>query len=310
MRLAGSRGEYPYHEGKHLIAMVLHAYGDDSGTHRDAKFCLVLGYIGSPRQWKLFERDWRAALKMLPQIEGKKPEFHAKEFFQRASWQSHDSPYHRWTERKADAFLTRLLDTIHRYRVEPIGGTANTQEFFAYSEDQRRYLTGAALITTTHWHENQLEIVDKLLEHQGAPSRPYFIVFPGFLLEAIRKSGNVGDCQVHVTLDRQPALEAKAGEVFDSFKKHCGLPEAVNLSDLIYAESQNKVGLQAADLYAYVWNRKLTGTMTDQLLKAFKVLTKKKPNIIVAGKRYFDASLERAVREQAAAIKKALAARS
>jgi hypothetical protein len=289
---------------------VLHAYGDDSGTHQDAKFCLVLGYIGSPRQWKLFERDWRGALTMLREREGKKPEFHAKEFFQRERWQSRKSPYYRWTEAKADTFLNQLLDTIHRYQVEPIGGATKTEDFFAYSEAQRRYLTGAILITTTHWYGNQFEIVDKLLEHQGSPNRPYFAVFPGFLLEAIQKSGNIGDCQVHLTLDRQPALEAKAGEVFDIFKGHCGLPQAANFGDLIYAESHNKVGLQAADLYAYVWNRKLSGTMTDQLTKAFRVLTKKKPRIEVKGKEFFDALLDWGARDRAAGIERGLAAPS
>jgi len=248
---------------------------------------------------------------MLRKREGKNPEFHAKEFFQRARWQSHESPYYRWTEAKADAFLNRLLDTIHRHRVEPIGGAANTQDFFAYSEAQRRFLTGAALVTTTHPYGNQFEIIDKLLEHQGSPNRLYFVVFPGFLLEAIRKSGNLGDCQVHVTLDRQPALEAKAGEVFDSFKKYCGLPQVANFGDLIYAESQNKVGLQAADLYAYVWNRQLTGlSMTGQLSRAFQMLTRKKPNIMVADKKFFDSLLAYVIRDRAAGIKKGFAARS
>jgi len=245
---------------------------------------------------------------MLRKREGKKPEFHAVEFFQRPSWQSRESPYYGWTEAKADTFLNRLLDTIHRYCVAPIGGATKTEDFFRYSEFQRRLLTGAAIITTTHWHGDQFEVVDKLLEHQGSPNRPYFIVFPGFLFEAIQKS--VGDCQVHLTLDRQPALEAKAGEVFDTFKKHCGLPQAANFGDLIYAESQKKPGLQAADLYAYVWYRKLTGNMTDQLSKAFRVLTKKKPTIPVQDKDYLDNLLAHMTESRAAGIRKGFSARS
>lgn len=290
---------------------LLHAYGDDSGTHQDAKFCLVLGYIGSPRQWKLFRRDWQATLTMLPKREGKKPEFHAKEFFQRASWQSHESPYYRWTETKADAFLDRLLDTIHRYHVEPIGGAANTNDFFAYSEFDRRYLTGAPLLTLTHWYGGEFEITDKLVEHESSPNHPYFVVFPGFLLEAVRKSGKVGDCQVHIWLDRQQGIEARAGEAFNSFKGHCKLPETANLDSLSYRDSDKEVGLQAADLYAYVWYRKLTGSsMTKQLSRAFQMLTKKKPNIMVADKHYFDGLLTYAIQDRAAGIRKGLSARS
>lgn len=291
--------------------MALYAYGDDSGTHQDAKFCLVLGYVGSPRQWKLFRRDWQAALTMLPERGGKKLEFHAKEFFQRARWRSHESPYHRWNEAKAEVFLNRLLETIHRYHVAPIGGAANTEDFFTYSESDRRRLTGAPLVTETHWYGGEFEIIDKLVEHESSPNRPYFVVFPGFLLEAVRKSGKVGDCRVHIWLDRQPAIEARALEAFDSFKEYCRIPEIANLGPITFEESEKEVGLQAADLYAYVWNRKLAGSrMTKQLSKAFQVLTKKKPNIMVADRRYFDSLLAYLIQDQAAAINKGFARRS
>ena len=310
MRPVGSRGEYPYDDGKHLIAMgVLHAYGDDSGTHQDANVCLVLGYIGSPRQWKLFRREWQAALAMLPQREGKTPEFHAKEFFQRARWRSHESPYHRWTKAKAETFLNSLLDAIHRHQLEPIGGATNTRDFFAYSEPQRRFLTGAALITTTRWHGGEFEITDKLLEHQSAPNRPYFVTFPGFLVEAMEARSAIGDSQVHIYLDRKRESEARALEVFNAFKTHAG-PEAAKLTSLTFIGSEEEDGLQAADLYAYVWYRKLTHSMNSELSRAFGVLTRKRTGIRIVGKRYFDSLLDHAIRGRADEIRKGFSGQS
>jgi hypothetical protein len=125
-------------------------------------------------------------------------------------------------------------------------------------------------------------------------------------LEAILKSGRLGDSQVHVWLDRQPALEARAGEAFETFRKYCKTPEIANLGDLTYTDSEKQVGLQAADLYAYVWYRNLTQTMNGQLPRAFAVLTRKKPTIVVTGKRYFDNLLDHAARDRAAAIERRL----
>lgn len=281
--------------------MAKYAYGDDSGTHKGSKVCLVLGYIGSPRQWKLFRRDWQDILKALNVPVGAKREFHAIDFFDRRRWRSRKSPYHDWTDTKARDFLLELLDTIHRRRLEPIGGATNTEDFFAYSESQRRWITGATLHTMTHWHEGEFEIIDKLAGHEGSPNRPYFVVFPGFLVDAMNASK--GDSEVHLCFDRQNDVEARAKEAFDSFKG--AVPEAASLVSLTYAESEDEVALQAADLYAYVWNRQLHGTINDALLsRAFKVLTKKKPRIIFAGRRYFDNLLASGVENRSAGVKK------
>ena len=75
--LAGSRGPYPYHEGKHLIVAIdLYAYADESGIQGSAPYCLMAGYIASPRRWKPFNAAWKATLE-----EYGVPEFHAKDFF-------------------------------------------------------------------------------------------------------------------------------------------------------------------------------------------------------------------------------------
>jgi hypothetical protein len=49
-------------------------YADESGIHGDdARYCLIVGWLGSARQWKHFEKDW---IKLL-RSEGV-PTFHSR----------------------------------------------------------------------------------------------------------------------------------------------------------------------------------------------------------------------------------------
>jgi hypothetical protein len=77
--LRGSKGTYAYHEGRHVIvAAEFFTYADESGWHQGAKYCLVAGFIGSPRQWKIFEKEWVSILHRF-----EVSDFHSKEFFWR-----------------------------------------------------------------------------------------------------------------------------------------------------------------------------------------------------------------------------------
>lgn len=302
-RVRGSTGEYPFHEGKHLLAMVWFTYADDSGTDAASEYCLVAGYIGSPRQWKSTRQDWRRAL-------GGIPEFHSVDFFQRERWQSSKSPYRGWNDSQATAFLDGLLKVINRYGISPIGGAVNTAHFFSYTEEERAWLTNAKLITITRVYEGKPEITDKLARHEGSPERPYFVAFPGFLVEALRITSKKEKPRIHFYFDRQGDAEAHAKEAFDRFKERTSMAERVNLASITYAESVDEEGLQAADLYAYVWNRALTNRMTADLEQALRQLTKKKPEIFVADKRYFDSMLARRDQHRAEGIRRGLSEQS
>lgn len=53
------------------IFVMLRAYFDDSGTHRDSKVVLMGGLIGTVQQWEGFERQWAA--KLAAPLQGKAP---------------------------------------------------------------------------------------------------------------------------------------------------------------------------------------------------------------------------------------------
>ncbi len=70
-------------------------------------------------------------------------------------------------------------------------------------------------------------------------------------------------------------------------------------------------GIQAADLYAYLWNRNLIGKInTPHLERAFQRLTKKKPTMFVADKTFFDAMLARRNQHRAEGIRRGLSEQS
>lgn len=77
--LKGSKGRFPYNEGKHLILVVRSfVRTDESGIHSGSKVCVVAGYMASPSKWKKFDVAWRAVL-----TEYRVPFFHGKVFYAR-----------------------------------------------------------------------------------------------------------------------------------------------------------------------------------------------------------------------------------
>lgn len=273
-----SRGEHPLDEGKHLIVVVEWlAYGDETGTQEGSKFCAVLGYVASPRQWKLFRRDWRSAL-------GKVPEFHAIDFFQKASWRSKKSPYHGWSDKKAMRFLEELLRTINRYTLTPIGFAFHVEAFQELTLEERRRLTGAVRRNRVHPYKGTVEVTSTLVS-SGAPKQPYFMGWHYIITEALNHSPP--SVTVNFVFDSRLTIEARAHETFEEIRR-TGLPEISKRLGLhSFGDSAKCEALQAADLYAYVWNRALHWSLNDMLKHALLKLTKKRDGMGIADRSFY-----------------------
>ena len=294
--MQGSRGRYPYNLGKHLIAAIeLWAYGDETGTQEDAKFCLLVGYVGSPHQWSSFKRLWRRIL-----VEHEVTEFHSIDFFSGAARRERvSSPYHNWDAAKRKAFLDRLLEVISTHRIMPIGWAVRIEDFYALREDERRFFTGAYLDYRLNARRKNLDINEPLLtqitrkfKSSGAPSRPYFVAFNRFLDDAVTAAK--AHTTIHIVCDAQNVFEAWAIESFhQSWKQRKGWDRDRNtfdgktLESLTYTDSASEPALQAADLYAYVWGRYLNGSTTPLIKDTIKRLTSRKSYLFVADADYF-----------------------
>src|SRR5271170_6867835 len=93
-------------DGRSKVFCVLHAYLDDSGTHDSSPVCVVSGYFGSERHWRIFDEKWRAVLGSF-EIE----EFHANKFW--AYTNGANITEHRgWDDDKCARLIESLLETI------------------------------------------------------------------------------------------------------------------------------------------------------------------------------------------------------
>ena len=266
------------------------AYADESGTHEASEYVSVLGYVASPNQWKKFKRDWRSITK------GK--EFHGREFFNPAAWRSSDSPYKGWTIRKAEKFIDGLVDTINRYRLNPVGFAYKKEDFFALDEEHRRFLTGAIRYNRAHGYQGEIETTSKLIS-TGAPSDLYLTGFHALLTEALKSSPP--GATVNYIFDRYKMRESLARECFDWIKENYP-PDSIygRMGLLRFGDSEKYEELQAADLYANVWNGILHGTFSGNELveRAGAGLARKSDRMSVGDANYFRVVLESTERER------------
>ncbi len=135
------------------MAVELLVYADESGIHSDAPYCVVSGWIASPRQWKLFEESWTRTLQAYSVSE-----FHAHDFFGRRAKPS--GHYCDWSGDKAKVFIDELMSAINQHRLYPIGGAVdssfspgwyyynfNTSNNYAIMQQYIWYISGGSYVT-------------------------------------------------------------------------------------------------------------------------------------------------------------------
>ena len=266
-----------------MAALELWAYGDESGIHGTAQYCLLLGYVGAPRQWSSFKNRWRDA----PQERGIS-EFHAIDFFQGRK------VYRDWPGDKRRLLLDTLLAIIASHRIVPIGWAVDIRAFKALRPDERRFFTGAHIETHTRANRvdgyNQFEVhLRRRFTTSGAQSQPYLVAFNQFLYDCFRISAN--HALLHVVFDRQNVLESGSIQMFHERWKGGGFPGGKEFASITYADSANEPPLQAADLYAYAWGRCLNNAPTENVRHAMSSLTARKRKLPVADADYFEEEL-------------------
>jgi hypothetical protein len=247
--LRGSRGDYPYNEGKHVLAMMeLYTYCDESGIEDSATYCLIVGFVATPRQWKALKADWAKALKTFGV-----PVFHAKDFFPPAR-RRHVECYGNWSDKKAEAFLNSLLDTITKRQITTVAVALEVEGFWAQTEETRRLVTGD--LTLSEQRDDGL--IHTRLIRSGAPKRPYAATFKLFIDSML--SFMPQDALLHFYFDRQEIFEFHAVEQFNYMAKYYARDGTggERLGTIAYAGKEKEIALQAADLNAYLWNSSLT----------------------------------------------------
>lgn len=216
--------------GRDKGVAVLEAYCDESGIHRGAPHCVVAGFVGSSKQWQLFEERWAKASGGVM--------FHGRRFHSRDENGSRVGPYRGWSDDQADAYLSGLLGAILNSAITPVGAVVDMKAFRALSLAERRYVTGAAYSPAKRkW------------TFTGAPATPYFCGFTcciGLAAARLKKPG----WKVHYFFDRQEQYAKHALRYFQRAVNQAAEPLRSALGEIAFKDKETVGGLQAADLLA------------------------------------------------------------
>src|SRR5262245_6821218 len=210
----------------------LTAYLDESGIQAGARFAAVGGFIGSPRQWDLFDVAWHRALSVAPELQG----FHAVDFFgQRGAYRTLGEP--------TRATISRgLFSALDSHRLTPFGVLLDLDVFNGLTHKTRRFLTGATILS----HSQGDKWVDS-----GAPRKPFFgaLAYCLMLAASLTKPGK----KVHFVFDQQEQYSALALDQFAKIKKHVLVEGAEKLGGCVFMDRNEASALQAADLLVHCW---------------------------------------------------------
>jgi hypothetical protein len=223
---------YPPWKGTQLVAALtdLTAFLDESGIQNDARFCVLAGYIGSPRQWSLFDGAWRRALDIVPGLES----FHAQDFF------GAKGPYRDLAEEDKQRLLVALTGAVSSHRLFPFGAIIEAPVFKSFSYGERRFLTGGLFTEDGRWVTS------------GAPNRPYFMAFQ-HCLSAAAKLTKAGK-RVNFVFDRQDAYAQRALETFEHVRElMTPEEECKKIGGCAFLLEGEVTALQAADMLAHCW---------------------------------------------------------
>lgn len=230
--LAGSKGPYPYHEGRHLILAIRSLVRtDESGTHPGSAVCVIAGYAGSPAQWKLFDSDWRKVLRQY-HIDF----FHGKVFFNRKKiTDKKRNPYLNWSDKRANDYFDDLLKAIDKRKIIPVGGGVDIPAFDSYTYGEQCALVG-------YWQKRG--------RRKSRLPVPYHLAFRMMLVDAADATDP--DSELHFMMAEQREYRQRAIEAYVGMKKHVPQHDE-RFKSFSVAEPIDVPALQAADLMVGYW---------------------------------------------------------
>lgn len=291
--LRGSRGDYPFDRDEYLEVIVapLHdvVFGDESGTDEVALHCAVAAWIGSPRQWRMFDEQWRRVLERHGA-----PPFHATEFFARPAHQSRKSPYRGWTHDQLMELLTDLLSAIDNRLIRPVGSAVNLAHWLAAPAAQRVFSSGAPM-TLSYWEH--AGAARKLSTDQYSDQVAYYPAFSGMALAALKESRP--SAKLSVVMDNNDLYGPTAARMVTETQARSEGGEMSRVESVIFADDEQHPGLQAADLYAHVMRVVIDGQ--KELNSFYELardrLSRKRPGLQIVDADALEASAQQIDRQ-------------
>jgi hypothetical protein len=211
---------------------MIDAYLDESGIHDGAAVCVIAGYFGGRGQWRKLEQAWKQALN---EFDVPMEKFHAKELYPKPTGFFR----HHWDTSRHEPFLQRLAAAVADCgKINPVGFGVIVEDFFSYSENVRKFFTGA-------------NMKDGQPTTLGCPNKPYFLPFQRCLVRVCEYAPIGGKAHFFFGLDRPFA--GYANELFAQIKSTTVQPEIKRrLGDPSFPLAKETPQLQAADLLTHL----------------------------------------------------------
>jgi hypothetical protein len=196
------------------------SYLDESGIHEDAQVCVIAGYFGGIGQWRKFEKLWN---KVLRKFGVPRDEFHTKDVVKR---------------RDSAQLQLALASAIARYKIYPVAQGIFVQDFYKFSPNERRFLTGAILTP------------EGRLQDTGSPNRPYFAPFQPLVKRVLSYSPLNGRTHFFFGLDR-PFSKYATG-LYSTLSGWPHHPYHEHFGAISFPLAKDTPGLQAADFLVHL----------------------------------------------------------
>jgi hypothetical protein len=208
------------------VLAMLEAYFDESGIHENAAICVIAGYFGYANHWRAQEKKWR---KVLADFSFPLEDVHATELV---------------SSHRHQPMLKKLAEAIAKSSIYPISAGIVVDDFYSFSEKQRKWMTGATLDEKT-----------RKLRTSGSPNRPYYTPFQLCLKKITDYTRPGRKANFFFGLDRPMAKYAKV--MFTQIKTEKFWPESDwatkrRLGDPAFPLAKETPQLQAADLFVHL----------------------------------------------------------
>ena len=157
-----------------LIA-VPRVFMDESGTHDGSPVVTVGSYVATPKQWRLWTKDWNAAKAPIKVFHASDCEKLVEEF-------------DGWDEGPRNEFVAKLLPVLPRHKLTGLVVGINLNDYNAAMKgrDDLRQLLGTPYTACFHWTVSEI-----LLAHPGNRRIAFFHETNNFKGEALKAFSDI-----------------------------------------------------------------------------------------------------------------------
>ena len=148
---------------------------DESGTHDGSPVVTVGSYVATPKQWRLWTKDWNAAKAPIKVFHASDCEKLVEEF-------------DGWDEGPRNEFVAKLLPVLPRHKLTGLVVGINLNDYNAAMKgrDDLRQLLGTPYTACFHWTVSEI-----LLAHPGNRRIAFFHETNNFKGEALKAFSDI-----------------------------------------------------------------------------------------------------------------------